>query len=136
MNCKRILVGASIVGLSVLPVSWLGTAVASAQPSSCPQPAPIDPAQQAAPCSEPPRDATGNDGLALSPGLSNQINQAVANLPSPVQVDVPLNVGFGLGLPGIGLPGLTVPVVLGGLAAPALPQIGPPQLPALPQLPF
>ncbi len=135
MYFKRMLVGASMVGIAALPISWVGTGVAAAEPSSaCPQPAPIDPAVQAAPCDEPPAPAGGADGFALSPGLSDQINQAVGNLPSPVELNAPVDVGFGLGLPGIALPGLSVPLVLGGISTPQLPEIGPPQLPALPAI--
>ncbi|MET0454767.1 MAG: hypothetical protein ABW137_23255 [Mycobacterium sp.] len=143
MYFKRIVVGASIVCAAALPITSLSTGIAGAEPvaSKCPQPAPVDVHEEAPPCDVPPSSATGDDGLALSPALSNQLNQAVANLPSPVQVDVPVNMGFGLGLPGIALPGLSVPVVLGGVGAPGigvpqLPAIGPPQLPAPPQLPF
>lgn len=148
MYLKRILMGASIVGAATLPLAWLGTGVAAADPpadgpSGCSDAAQADPGgagpQQ---CDPPPASSAsgsaGGSGFELPPGLSEQLNQAAGSLPSPVQVNVPV----GISLPGVGLPGLgiSVPLTLGGLGQlpppPQLPEIGPPQLPALPQLPF
>lgn len=142
MSMKRILVGASIIGMVGLPTSLLAAGAASADPAPGPvlsasgQPVPVDPDNQQSRDEQQPAPApapSGGGGFQLPQGLANQLNQAAANLPSPVSVDVPLSIG----LPSVGLPGLgvSVPLVLGGLAAPSVPSIGVPSLPSLPSLP-
>jgi hypothetical protein len=154
VSVKRILVGASIIGLVGLPASLLAAGVAGADPAPGPalsasgEPLPVDPDnnqrnQDNQPAPAPAPSGGGAPGFQLPQGLANQLNQAAANLPSPVSVDVPLSIG----LPSVGLPGLgvSVPLVLGGLAAPSVPSVSVPQLPSLPnplnlpappQLPF
>jgi hypothetical protein len=141
VSVKRILVGASLIGAMSLPISWLAAGVAAADPAPGPalsasgEPLPVDPAappaqnqQQGHEQKPAPASKGGGSGFQLPQGLSNQLNEAAANLPSPVQVSVPV----GIGLPDIGLPGfgLSVPLVLGG--ASALPSVSVPSLPSLP----
>jgi hypothetical protein len=144
-SAKRIFMGASIIGAVGLPALLLTAGVAAADPAPEPvisasgEPLPADPATQRAAEQKPDPALKGDGGSSfeLPPGLSEQLNQAAASLPSPVSLNVPVSVGLpGIGLPGIGL---SVPLVLGSLPAPPqLPAIGPPQLPGigLPQLPF
>ena len=151
LRIKRILIGASIIGVVGLPASGLTAGIAAAEPAAEPvvaasgEPAPADPAAQPKPAPAPAPKGDAVSSFSLPPGLSEQIDQAAANLPSPVSVNVPVSVGLpGIGLPGIGL---SVPLVLGslppppqlpGIGMPQLPEIGPPQLPGIgmPQLPF
>jgi hypothetical protein len=154
VSVKRILVGASVIGAMSLPTSWLAAGIANADPAPEPvvsasgEPLPVDPATQPQQNQNqnqkpaPPAKSGGNGGgFQLPQGLSNQLNQAAANLPSPVSVSVPV----GVGLPDIGLPGfgLSIPLVLGGASAlpsvsvPSLPKLpNPLNLPAPPKLPF
>jgi hypothetical protein len=145
LSVKRILIGASFIGAVSLPTPWLAAGVAAADPAPEPavsaagEPLPPDSAtqsQQGAERAPAPKGDAGSS-FELPPGLSEQLNQAAASLPSPVSLNVPVSVGLpGIGLPGIGL---SVPLVLGSLPPPPqLPQIGPPQLPGIgiPQLPF
>lgn len=162
MYFKRVLAGAAIVGAVGLPISYLGAGVASAQPDSAPsvnspvEPLPVTKDQQHE--QERKTNTASNTAAATPSGdIADQIARGLSQLPPPdlsslaPQVTVPVSVG--VGLPGVGLglvPNLSVPIVLGGLAAPSLPSLGglpplpdlsklppPPQLPGigLPQLP-
>ncbi len=162
MHLKRVLAGASIVGAVGLPVWWLAAGVAAAEPTPAPavnaavQPLPPvedrqHPEEQKANTATSGADAPASSNIAdeIARGLSQLPPPDLSSLPAP-QVNVPVSIG----LPGIGLglvPDLSVPIVLGGIGAPTLPNLGglppppdlsklppPPQLPGigLPQLPF
>jgi hypothetical protein len=154
---KRVLAGAAIAGAVGLPISYLGAGIASAQPDSAPSAnAPGEPLPAT---KDQPHEQERKANTAATPSgdIADQIARGLSELPPPdlsslaPQVTVPVSVG--VGLPGVGLglvPNLSVPIVLGGLAAPSLPSLGglpplpdlsklppPPQLPGIgvPQLP-
>jgi hypothetical protein len=161
LHLKRVLAGASIVGAVGLPLSWLAAGVAAAEPN--PAPAvnapgePLPPIENRQHQEERKANTTASDTEApASSNIADEIARGLSQLPPPDLSSLPapqVNVPVSIGLPGIGLglvPDLSVPIVLGGIGPPTLPNLGglppppdlsklppPPQLPGigLPQLP-
>jgi hypothetical protein len=151
LHLKRVLAGASIVGAVGLPIGWLGAGVAAAEPDPAPE---VNAAGQPLPPVEDRQhqeDRKANTTATEAPAsttIADQIVSGLSHLPPPDLSSLPapqVNVPVSIGLPGIGLglvPDLSVPIVLGGIGAPALPNLGglppPPdlsKLPPPPQLP-
>jgi hypothetical protein len=149
---KRVLAAASIFGAVGLPISFLGATVACADPASettvgaSGQPLPTDPAADGRQNQNKQSSTSGDAGAILPSNIGDEIARGLSQLPPPNLSGLPapqLNVPVNIGLPGLGLvPDLSVPIVLGGIAAPQLPafqlppiappQIAPPQFPPLP----
>ena len=143
------LVGASMVGAVWLPFAGMAAGVAGAEPAPGPaldasgQPLPVDAAAEDQQRADEQSNTTTDNGAILPANIGDEIARGLSNLPPPNLSGLPapqLNVPVNIGLPGIGLglvPDLSVPIVLGGLAAPQLPAIapiqplGPPQIPGI-----
>lgn len=143
MDIKRVLAGASIVGVVGLPAWFLGVGVASAEPA--PNPECTDPAACPRPAEEQPaekKNASNKAPIQIPESWSREVAKNVANLPSPVEANanVPVSVGLpdvvpdfslsapvhlhppslgAIGLPAIGMPQVSLPA----------PKLGPPNNP-------
>ncbi|TFV57463.1 hypothetical protein E4P42_15025 [Mycobacterium sp. PS03-16] len=136
MDIKRVLAGASIVGVVGLPAWFLGTGVAAAQPAPAQECA--DPAACERPAEEQPAEKrnTASDGPAIKipEEWSREVAKNVANLPSPVEASVPVEIG----LPDVVLPdvvpdfGFSVPFILN----PPEVNLPAPQMPKMPSMPW
>lgn len=146
MDIKRVVAGASIVGVVGLPAWFLGVGVAAAEPVAEPQQC-ADPANcQQAPEDKPAekKNNANKAPIQIPESWSREVAKNVANLPSPVEANasVPVSVGLpdvvpdiglsvplhinppavnvpGVGLPAIGMPSVSLPG----------PKLGPPNNP-------
>lgn len=161
MDIKRVLAGASIVGVIGLPAWFMGAGVAGAEPVAGPECA--DPAtceQRAPEEQQAEKKNTANKApIQIPEAWSREVAKNVANLPSPVEANasVPVSVGlpdfvlpdvvpdisvpFILNPPAVSVPGVGLPSV--GLPAPKLGPVnnplnlGPPNNPLkLPKIGF
>jgi hypothetical protein len=111
VNIKRVLAGASIIGVVGLPTLWLGSGVAAAEPERN---------------ADEQREDNSAPRWEIPPQISEEIAKNVRNLPSPVGVDatVPVNIP----LPDV-VPDLAVPIVFNppalNVPAPSAPSIDP-----------
>ncbi|BBZ08584.1 hypothetical protein MDOR_27530 [Mycolicibacterium doricum] len=121
VDFKRVLAGASIVGVVGLLAWFLGAGVASAEPVAAPECA--DPAMcERAPEEQPAekKNTAEKAPIQIPEAWSREVAKNVANLPSAVEANgsVPISVGLPDVVPDIGL---SVPF---NLHAPALPGVG------------
>lgn len=134
VNFRRILAGASIIGALGLPASMLVLGVASAQPAPPPgEPVPAEPAPEQQPAEPQPQAQPRPDsigGIEVPPDLSRVIYQNSGNLPSPIEMNVPVAIG----LPDLALPGIGMSVLPVGIHPPDIHLPGVPQLPSLPNV--
>lgn len=145
MDIKRVLAGASIIGVVGLPAWFLGAGVAAAEPvagQECADPAACERAPEEKPAEK--KNNANKAPIQIPEEWSREVAKNVANLPSPVEANasvpvgvslpdvvlpdivpdvgfsVPLNVAApGVGLPAVGMPSVNLPA----------PKLGPPNNP-------
>lgn len=143
MVFKRVLAGASIVGVVGLPAWFLGAGVASAEPvggPECADPAMCERAPEEQPAEK--KNTADQAPIQIPEAWSREVAKNVANLPSPVEANasVPISVGLPDVVPDIGFsaPVHLHPPALGGIGLPAVgmpsvnlpaPELGPPNNP-------
>lgn len=143
MDIKRVLAGASIVGVVGLPAWFLGAGVASAEPvagQECADPATCERAPEEQPAEK--KNNANKAPIQIPESWSREVAKNVANLPSPVEANasVPVSVGLPDVVPDIGFsaPVHLHPPALGGIGLPAVgmpsvnlpaPKLGPPNNP-------
>lgn len=135
MDIKRVLAGASIVGVVGLPAWFLGVGVAAAEPvadPNCADPATCQKAPEDKPAEK--KNNANKAPIQIPESWSREVAKNVANLPSPVEANasVPVSVGLPDVVPDIGLSvPLNVSVPGAGLPTIGAPSIGVPGLPSV-----
>ncbi|MDY6872046.1 MAG: hypothetical protein SV966_16665 [Actinomycetota bacterium] len=143
MDIKRVLAGASVVGVVGLPAGFLGVGVASAEPvagQECADSATCERAPEEQPAEK--KNNADKAPIQIPESWSREVAKNVANLPSPVEANasVPVSVGLPDVVPDIGLsvPVNLHPPALGDIGLPAVglpsvnlpaPRLGPPNNP-------
>ncbi|WP_197377673.1 hypothetical protein [Mycolicibacterium baixiangningiae] len=145
MDIKRVLAGASIIGVVGLPAWFMGAGVAAAEPVAgpeCADPATCERAPEEQPAEK--KNTANKAPIQIPESWSREVAKNVANLPSPVEANgsVPISVGlpdvvpdiglsvpFHINPPAVNVPGVGLPAVgMPSVNLPA-PQLGPPNNP-------
>ncbi|KUI33287.1 hypothetical protein [Mycobacterium sp. GA-2829] len=143
MDIKRVLAGASIVGVVGLPAWFLGVGVAAAEPVAnpeCADPAACERAPEEKPAEK--KNTANKAPIQIPEAWSREVAKNVANLPSPVEANASVPVSVGLPdfvLPDV-VPDISVPFILNppavnvpGVGMPSVnlpaPKLGPPNNP-------